>query len=105
MAVFKLQPNPTFWATCPIPIPGEATPAPLELEFKHLGVDGLMAFSERAIGRTNLDVISEIVVGWRGVDAEYSPDNLAALLDNYPGAAGVILDTFRAEATGARAKN
>jgi hypothetical protein len=103
--MFKLQNKPTFWATAQISVPGESKPAKLEIEFKWLGREGIKQFFEGLDGRKDDDALGEIVLNWRGVDAEYTRENFSALLDNYPQAAMAIFEAFRTEALEAKAKN
>lgn len=103
--MFKLQPKPSFWAKCSISVAGEAKPAQIEIEFKYLGREGIKAFFESLEGKQDIEALGEIVTNWRGVDAEFSRDNLAQLLDNYPQAAMAIFEAFRTEALEAKAKN
>lgn len=103
--MFKLQPNPTFTARAEISVAGEAKPAQIEAEFKHLGREALRAYFEALDGKSDLDALAEILVGWKGVDEPYSVAALEVLLDNYPSAALGFFDAFRREALGAKAKN
>jgi hypothetical protein len=103
--MFKIQPKPTFTAKVSISVPGEAKPATFDAEFKHLGRDGLRAYFEHLEGKTDVDALAEIVVGWSGVDVPYSADALAEMLDNYPTSALAFFDAFRREALEAKAKN
>lgn len=103
--MFKLQPNPTFWARAEISVAGEAKPAQIEAEFKHLGREALRGYFEALEGKSDLDALAEILVGWKGVDEPYSAAALEVLLDNYPSAALGFFEAFRREALGAKAKN
>ena len=103
--MFKLQPNPTFKARAPINIPGKSKPEEIEIEFKHMSREQVKEFFEAVTGKTDAEAIGEIVVGWSGVDAPYSADALATLLDNFPSAAASIFETFRTELFEARRKN
>lgn len=103
--MFKLNPNPTFFGKIEIPVPG-SSPQPIEIEFRHKTKDGLKAFFESAQdGRADDDLLAEIIVGWRGVDAEYGADALRDLLQNYPAAAMEILGGYTRALTQAKAKN
>lgn len=103
--MFKLTPNPTFWAKAQLSIPGEAKPVTIEVQFRHLGRDAMREFFESLDGKTDIDALGSIVTGWRGVDAEFSQENLAALLDNYPTSALSLFNAFRREAIEAKEKN
>ena len=103
--MFKLQSEPTFWAAVEVSKPGKDRPERLDMEFKWLERDKLKDFLLSLEGRDDEEVISEIVVGWRGVDAEFSRENLATLLRNYPQSPVAIFTTFRAEMLHAKTKN
>jgi len=102
--MFKLQPDATFTATVDIPVAGQGT-KPLTLDFKYHDRDALTQFFESLPGRKDDDILTNIVVDWKDVDADFSPESLARLLTSYPGAAGAIVRKFVDEATGARVKN
>jgi hypothetical protein len=103
--MFKLQPKPTFKARVPITIPGEVRPAEIEVEFKHMTVDGVQNYFENLGGKKDAEALSEIVVGWSGVDAPYDADALATLLNNFPSASAAMFEAFRRELFEARRKN
>lgn len=103
--MFKLQAEPTFWAKAPISVPGQAAPVPLDVEYRWLGREQLRAFLDTLAERSDIDLLGEIVVGWKGVDAPFSVDALARLIDQYPRAADAIFDTWRSELLEAKAKN
>lgn len=90
--MFKIQPNPTFWAVAQIPVTG-GDPVPLEVEYKHRTVDELQAFANSMRDRPPAEVCADMIVGWKGADEEFSPTALAQLLQNYALAA----DTFAAQ--------
>jgi hypothetical protein len=104
--MFKLQPKPTFWAKAKISIPGEAQPSEIEVQFKHLGRQGLKDYFASLEGsEDDVKALSEIMVGWKGIDAEFSVETLAQLVDNYPSSAKAIFETYSREALDVRAKN
>ena len=103
--MLRLTPNPTFRATAAISIPGEAQPARIEVEYRHLGREALADYFKRLEGRSDLDALAEIIAGWSGVDAPFSAAALADLLDAYPTAAMALFDAFRRECLEAKAKN
>jgi len=90
--MFQLQPNPTFWATVSIPVPGEKKTPTIEVEFRHKAKSqlDLLIKSEQPLNTA----MAEIVNNWKGVSDKFSQDNLVALLDNYPSAAGVIFEVY-----------
>jgi hypothetical protein len=114
----RIVPKPTFKATVHITVPGEAAPAAIELEFRHLGRQALRAWVER--GRapnpdgslpTDVQWLGEVVAGWAGpVDeagapAPFTTDAFAALLDAYAAAAREIYDGYVQALSEGRAKN
>lgn len=102
--MFKLQPNPTFFAKVDIPVPG-GDPATLEVEFRHMRRDDAAEFARGLADRDPLDSLRQVVVGWKGADAEFSDAALAELHANYAGAADRILAAYFDELRGARRKN
>lgn len=105
MAKFKLQPNPTFRAPVDISVPGEAEPARIEIEFRHLGRKAVEAYFREAAGQPDVEGLAGIIVGWDGVDTPYSPEALGQLLDAYPASALEIVEAFRGELLEAKRKN
>lgn len=103
--MFKLQPKTTFWAKCPISIAGEKKPVEIEIEFKYMSRDALKLFFENLDGKTDLEAISEIAMDWRGLDGEFSEENLNELLNNYPTAGTSLFEAFRSEMLEAKTKN
>lgn len=103
--MFKLIPNPTFWAKVEVAVPGIEVPAIFEVEFKHLPREAIKTFFAGIAGKQDAEALGELVSNWRGIDAEYSKDNLAALLNNYPAAAEGFFAAFRRELLEARRKN
>lgn len=101
--MFKLDPNPTFWATVSIRVPGGI--GKFDIQFKHLLQAEREKYTESLKGKSNLDALAELIVGWRDVDAEYSRDNLERLLNEYPDAVRAITSCYWEEITGAAIKN
>ena len=102
--MFKLRPNPTFFAVALIPVPG-GEPQPLELEFRHRKRSELKVFAASLEGRSDDEIVPDMVVGWRGADVEFSPEALAELLEQYPAAPAAIAATYYREHTAASRKN
>lgn len=103
--MLKLDPNPTFKATVPIPTPdGEVA---LELEFKHMTRkafdDYLKTESEKK--RPDEEAISEFVVGWSGLDAAFSQEALAKFVQNYHASATRMFKAYIEKLTQAGEKN
>ena len=108
--MFQLEPNPTFTAPVAIPLPGGET-ATIDFVFAHMGRKSLQEFLAAGKDLPDGEAVRKIVTGWNGVagaDGEPLPitdDNIAALLDNYHGAALAILQVYIRELTGQRVKN
>jgi hypothetical protein len=103
--MFKLQPKPTFKAKVGISIAGAPRPAEIEVEFKYLSKDGIKTYFDGLPGKADSEALSEIIVGWAGVDEPYSIAALEMLLDNYPAAASDLFETFRHELLEGKRKN
>lgn len=103
--MFKLQPNPTFKAFVALSVPGEAKQTSIEVEFRHLSKSAMRDYFATLADRTDADALTEIIVGWSGVDTAFDHDALAAMIDNYPAAAGELFEAFRRETLESRRKN
>lgn len=107
--MFKLTPNPTFWTTVSLTVPGSDQPAPIDLEFRHLGQKALAALL-KSEGVQDLDILPALIHDWRGVEGaagavKYSVEALAELLDNYPAASVEIFTAYRRALVESRLKN
>lgn len=102
--MFKLEPNPTFFAPVKIHVPGQGD-GQIEVEFRYLSPAARKSYFASLAERSNIDALAEIVVGWREIDAPFSRENLESLLDTYPSAAAAIFAVYVAEIHGAAAKN
>ncbi|WP_051278967.1 phage tail assembly chaperone [Chitinilyticum aquatile] len=102
--MFKLNPNPTFSATFGLSVPG-GKKEQVTIIFKHLPRAELKQFFEELEGKTAEEMLSEIVVGWKGFSEEFSQEALEALCINYHKAGAEIFDAFRREFLDAPAKN
>lgn len=103
--MFKINPNPTFWATVQVTVPGQEKTVPVELEFKHLPRPAVRSFFENLEGKTDVEALSTLVMNWRGFDVEFNRENLGVFIDNYPTVAGEIFATFREQLLESRRKN
>jgi hypothetical protein len=103
--MFKLEPNPTFWAKVMIPVPGDE-PVPIEIEFRHFSrkklAEMMEADAEKNIG---ISFCEQIITDWRDVEDEFSRDELERLLDNYHGAGLAIFLAYHKELQQGRQKN
>ena len=103
--MLKLQPNPTFKVKIAISVAGEQRLPVIEVEYRYLTREGVQEYFENLRGKTDAESLAAIVVGWSGVDAAYSPEALAALLNSYPAAAADLFEAFRKELLEAKRKN
>ncbi len=120
--MFKLQPNPTFWAPVSISIPGEAEEGTIEIEFKHKTKKELAAYlrpaptkaaakgadkpaDPDAVAKKDLADMLSIVADWKGLDAPFTADNMASLIESYHGAAQAIIGAYLAALLERRQKN
>ena len=103
--MFKIQTDPTFTADVKFDIAGKAKPACFPVEYKYLDQDQLKEYFGGLAGRTDLDALSEIVVGWKDVEPEYSETALKDLLKKFPKSAMGFFEAFRRETIGAKEKN
>lgn len=103
--MLKLKANPTFTAKVEIPAPGGA--ASIKVEYKHMTKDQYNEFieAESKVKRSDEDALMDIVVGWSGVDTEFSREAVRDLCQHYHKAATAIVSTFITELTQARAGN
>lgn len=119
--MFKLQPNPTFWAPVSIVIPGSEEEGVIKIEFRHKTKTELKEFFSPADNKTPADKtplddktpeknkdladMMEIVHGWEGVSGPFNEKNMAELLENYHGAAQSILNGYVKALVTAKQKN
>lgn len=103
MAKLSLTASPTFTATVLIPVQGKR-PAPVEFTFRHKTRDALAEIIDGLANRKVEDFLMDIVVAW-DLDDEFCREAVETLLQNYPGAGGVIRDKYFAEMIGAKSGN
>lgn len=93
--VFSIKPAPTFKAPVNIHVPGAAEPGVINLEFKHIKPKDLEARMESLQGKTDVEVIQELAVGW-DVDGEFDADNIGELVDNYANVGVAVINGLAA---------
>lgn len=103
--MFKLQSNPTFRVRVGISVAGQSRPAEIDVEYRYLSKSEIKTYFDGIQSKDDADALSEIIVGWSGVDAAYSREALDTLLGNYPAAASDLFDAFRRELLEAKRKN
>jgi hypothetical protein len=103
MAKLQLTASPTFKANVLIPVPGKK-PVPVEFSFKGRTKEQFKTFIESISDREDVDVILDIATGWELEDA-FGKESVEILLQNYLGAARVIIEKYMSELTAARLGN
>lgn len=98
--MFKLKPDPTFWATVSLSQPG-GEEVEVEMEFKAATTSQVNTWKDREFA----DIVRDQLIGWRGMDAPFSSTALGELLENYPGAAAQIYRDYLSGLVGAKRKN
>lgn len=103
--MLKLKADPTFKAKVDIPAPGGA--ASIKVEFRHMTKAQYAEFIEKESKskRTDEEALMDIVVGWDGVDTEFSKDAVRELCQQYHKAATAIVTTFIDSLTQAKSGN
>lgn len=93
-----LNPAPTFKLAVEIPVPG-ADFASVEFVFKHrtkTQLEEMFAKNKAAEAVDQVSEVMEMVVGWE-FSEDFNRENVARLLDNYPGSALAILLAYSGE--------
>lgn len=103
--MFKLSPNSSFWAKVQLSVPGNEKPVVVELEFKYQSKTALKNYFDSLENKKDAEALGEIVLNWKGVDAEFSRENLETLLENYSAAAREIFMAYQREILEAKVKN
>jgi bacterioferritin (cytochrome b1) len=104
--MFKIIPNPTFVGIAKIAAPGGEV-LDLRIVFKHRTVTQLQEFLAEAAKneRSDVDGLLEIVEGWEEVDAPFSREALAQILDNYHDVVTPVMNAFFEAIRGAKEGN
>lgn len=101
-----LAPSSTFAAPAQITVPGQSAPVTVTITWQHKGKKALAEWLARLTDVDDIAALSEVIAGWgEEIDAPYSPENLAALLDAYPSAALDLARAYVSAINGERAKN
>ncbi len=108
---FRIVPNPTFRVKVPLTVPGAEARGVVEIEFRHMGRTAYAAWWESITGRTDAQVLGDVIAGWSDVVGEqgeavaYTPEALALLLDRFPAAALELQAAYRRALWEAKEKN
>lgn len=102
--LFKIDPDPTFWETVEIPMPGGKV-GKIKVEFVFKDREQYSAFFKEQTDKKDSEALPLLIRSWSGPDAEYSPETLGRLLRNYPQAGLAITNAYRDSLFGAERKN
>jgi hypothetical protein len=111
--MFKLDPDPTFPFTANITVPGQATPAQLNLVGRHKTRQAMKDWIERAnTGVPDAQYLGEAIAGWGddvlggdGTPAPFTPEAFEALLDRYSASGIEIFHAYTRALGESRSKN
>lgn len=110
MAKLQLVVSPTFKATVAIAVAGGDS-VDVEFEFKHRTKDALEAFVKAGEGRSDINTLKEMAIGWDvegaelGKVAKFDDANIELFFQNYFGAPIAIYEAYLSELVRAKAKN
>lgn len=104
LVLFKINPDPTFWETVEIPMPGGKV-GKIKIEFVFKDRDEYSDFFKEQEGKKDSEALPLLIRNWSGADGEYSPEALGRLLKNYPRAGLAITSVYRDSLFGAERKN
>ncbi len=102
--MFKLKANPTFKAKVEI-ARADGERGEVEFEFRHKTTEQVNDFLKRAESAKPAEWAKEIIAGWSGVDAEFSDESLADLLQEHFAAAEAIMSGYLRALSGGRLGN
>ena len=103
MAKISIDANPTFTAQVPIPVHG-GDPVMVAFTFKHRTLAEMDEWVGGREGKTDVDAVLDMIVGWDFVE-EFTPENVARLLQQRIGASLSIFTVYTREIYQAKLKN
>lgn len=103
MTKLKLQASPTFDVKVDIPLPGGAS-AQLLATFAHRTRDDFRAWLDAGQSRADEDTILEMLKSW-DLDAPLDRASVTELVQNYIGAAVVLIEVYIKELSRGRLGN
>jgi hypothetical protein len=103
MAKLSIIPAPVFTAPVPMPVPG-GEPDLVAITFKHRTADELAEFVKTRDGKLDVETFPMMVTGWDFAE-DFTPENIALLLQNRPSAGLEAFRVYVAELTKFRQKN
>ncbi|MGY3265799.1 phage tail assembly chaperone [Lysobacter sp. HA35] len=102
MAKLKLIPDPTFAATVSVPIPGGT--ADVRFTFRYRDRVAVTQWADESRDMDDASAIRSVAEGW-DLDDPFDQDNVARLVQAYPGAAREVLTRYVRELAGIRQGN
>lgn len=103
MAKIKLEADPTFKASVPVPIPGAGS-QPVEFTFKWRTRSDVVKWMDAMKDKADAEVIFDTATAWE-LDDAFTLENVQKLCDVYAGAGCAFVETYLNELRGARTKN
>lgn len=109
--MIKLVPDPTFETLVRLTVPGHPDPVEVPMTFRHMTAKQSAQWFESCKDKPVAEALAGIVADWRGVMGEdgtevgYTPEHLAALLENYQPAALEITRAWQLGLEESRVKN
>lgn len=101
---FKLQPDPTFWATVDLSVPGEEQRKPVRFEFAHCSRQRWLEVTEEGKATVRA-VVLKITRNWAIEGEQFTAEKLESMLDNYLPAAVEMYEKYVQEAQESKRKN
>lgn len=125
--MIKLVPNPTFEAPVKLAVPGQKEPVEVTFTFRALARKHLIALlivtkvAQASWLKRNweylklswrvghpagvIDMLNEVITGWKGFDVDYSKNALHTLVSEFPGAHSSIFLSYLENQEEGRRKN
>ncbi len=103
--MLKLALNPTFWAEVKVSIPGEKKPVVIKVKYRHRTVDEYKKFIEDLDGKTDFEILLELIEDWEGIDAPFNKENAELLIKHHHGICLEVFKVYGEEYAKARIKN
>jgi hypothetical protein len=103
--MLKINPDPKFTANVNVTVPGQEATSSISITFRYKSKKQLAEWKEAFSESDDKEFLGEVVLGWSGVDVDFSPETFALFLDNYPAAALEIVTAYHKLLLDSRAKN
>lgn len=102
--MLKIKANPTFQAKVQIPTYDDGMEE-ISVEFKYMTVKELSKYISELPEKTDVQIMTDIIVGWSGVDGDFNKENVEKILDTFHGFSRAVWAAFLETLTQVRAKN